>query len=78
MWSVRPKNRHRDEAVRTDSTREMAELPQTDGRAEEQAKRNLSRESAKFMVVGPPGCCGCVNSTSVRSGSRRKHQTELT
>jgi hypothetical protein len=71
MWSVRPKNRHKDEAVRPDSTREVAELrPQTHGRAEEQAKRDLSREAAKVMVVGPPGCSGCV-STSVSSGSRR-------
>jgi hypothetical protein len=73
MWSVRPKNRYKHEAVRPDSTREVAELrPQTHGRAEELAKRDLSREAAKVMVVGPPGCCGCV-SASVSSGSRRKH-----
>ena len=74
MWSVRrPKKHYKDEAVRPDSTREVAELrPQTHGRAEELAKRDLSREAAKVMVVGPPGCSGCV-STSVSSGSRRKH-----
>jgi hypothetical protein len=73
MWSVRPKNGYQDEEARPDSTREVAELrPQTHGRMEEQAKRDLSRAAAKVMVVGPPGCCGCV-STSVSSGSRRKH-----
>ena len=74
MWSVRPKNRDKDEAVRPDSTREVAELrPEVHGRAEEQAKHDLSRESAKVMIVGPPGCCGCVSSTSVSSRSRHKH-----
>jgi hypothetical protein len=74
MWRVRrPKNHYKDEAVRPDGTREVAELrAQTQGRAEGLAKGDVRREAAKVMVVGPPGCCGCV-SKPVSSGSRRKH-----
>ena len=73
MWGVRLKNRYKNEAVHPDKTREVAELRrQTHGRAKEPPERDLSREAAEVMVVGPPGCCGCV-STSVSSVSRRKH-----
>jgi hypothetical protein len=71
MWSVRrPKSRYSDEAMRLDSTREVAEVrAQARGRAAELAKREVSREVANVMVVGPPGCCGCVGK-SVSSSSR--------
>jgi hypothetical protein len=69
MWSVRrPKNRYKDEAVQVDSTRDVAGVrAETRGRAAEPA----NREAANIVVVGPPGCCGCV-STSVGASSRRK------
>jgi hypothetical protein len=55
-----------------DSTREAPEVgSQVLDRASELAKPDVSREAAKVMVVGPPGCCGCV-STAVSSRSRRK------
>ena len=71
MWNVRrPKNK--DEAVRPDSTRDVAAVrAQTHDGAAEPAKRDVSREAAGVVVVGPPGCCGCV-SKSATSSSRRK------
>jgi hypothetical protein len=73
MGSVRrPKNHSKDDAVRSDSTGEAAERrAQTHARAAELVERDVSREAAHVLVVGPPGCCGCV-SKSVPS-SRRKH-----
>jgi len=73
MWSVRQrKNRDKVGAVRRDSTREVADVrTQTPGLAAEPAKRDDSRVAASVMVVGPPGCCGCV-SESAGSRSRRK------
>jgi hypothetical protein len=65
MWSE-------DEKARPDSTRDAAEpRAQTHGRAADPAKGDVRREAAKVMVVGPPGCCGCVNQ-SVSTSSRRK------
>jgi hypothetical protein len=62
MWSVhRPKNRDKDEAVRPDSTRKVAEM----------RTQTLGRQAANVMIVGPPGCCGCVTKP-VSSSSRRK------
>jgi hypothetical protein len=59
---VRPKNRDTDQPVSPASTRKMAEV----------GAQALGREvAAKVIVVGPPGCCGCV-SKSVSSSSRRK------
>jgi hypothetical protein len=56
-----------------DSTREVPEVgSQVLDRAPEPAKPDVSRAAAKVMVVGPPGCCGCL-SESVSSRSRRKH-----
>jgi hypothetical protein len=71
MWSVRrPKNHDKDEAVRPDSTRELTESrADTHGRAAELAKHDVSPEAAQVMVVGPPGCCGCVGK-SASSSSR--------
>jgi hypothetical protein len=69
MWSVRrAKNRYTDETVRPDSTRKV-----TDVRAPTAgpAKRNVSREAGNVIVVGPPGCCGCVTK-SVSSASQAK------
>jgi hypothetical protein len=65
MWSGRrTKNRYADEAVRADSTREVR--APTAGRA-----KSVSREDGNVMVVGPPGCCGCVGNP-VKSKSRAK------
>ena len=74
MWSVRgPKNSDQEAAIRPESTREVPEVgSQVLDRAPELAKPDVSREAGNVMVVGPPGCCGCV-SESVGSRSRRKH-----
>lgn len=54
------------------STREVPQVgSQVLDRAPEVAKPDVSRAAAKVMVVGPPGCCGCV-SESYSSRSRRK------
>jgi hypothetical protein len=73
MWSVRRPENHDQEAVLSpDSTREVPEVgSQVLDRGPELAKPDVSRAAAKVMVVGPPGCCGCV-SVSVSSRSRRK------
>lgn len=72
MWSVhRPKNVHEDEAVRPGGSREAAHVHvQPSGRGAESAKR-AEPQAATAMVVGPPGCSGCV-SGFVGSRSRRK------
>jgi hypothetical protein len=55
-----------------DSPREVPEVgSQVLDRAPELTRPDVSRAAAKVMVVGPPGCCGCV-SESVSSRSRRK------
>jgi hypothetical protein len=55
-----------------DSTREVPWVgSQVLDRAPELAKPDVSQAAAKVMVVGPPGCCGCV-SESVSSRPRRK------
>jgi hypothetical protein len=54
------------------STREAPEVgSQVVDRTPERAKPDVGRAAANVMVVGPPGCCGCV-SESVSSRSRRK------
>jgi hypothetical protein len=55
-----------------DSTREVPEVgSQVLDHAAQLAKPDVSRAAAKVMVVGPPGCCGCV-SESASSRSPRK------
>jgi hypothetical protein len=55
-----------------DSTRQVPEVrSQVLDRAPEMAKHDVSRAAATVMVVGPPGCCGCV-SESISSPSRHK------
>jgi hypothetical protein len=50
---------------------EVAEVrEQGSGLTAEPPKRDVSREPTNVMVVGPPGCCGCV-SKPVGSSSRR-------
>ena len=45
-----------------DSTREVPQVgSQVLDRDPEPAKLDVSRAAAKVMVVGPPGCCGCVS-----------------
>ncbi len=56
----------------SDTTRDVPEVgSQVLDRAPELAKPVVSQAAAKVMVVGPPGCCGCV-SEFVSSRSRRK------
>ena len=48
------------------------EVPGVDSQVLDRAPELTKRlAAAKVMVVGPPGCCGCV-SESVGSTSRRK------
>ena len=55
-----------------DSTGDVPEVgSQVVDRALEPAKPDFSRTAARVMVVGPPGCCGCV-SEAVSSRSPRK------
>ena len=55
-----------------ESTREVPEAgSQVLDRVTELAEHDVNRAAAKIMVVGPPGCCGCVGET-VSSGSRRR------
>ncbi len=55
-----------------DGTRDVPEVgSQVLDRAPERSKPDVSRAAANVMVVGPPGCCGCV-SEAVSSRPRRK------
>ena len=77
MWSARrPKNHYKEDAVRSDSTFKAAERrAQTQTRAAELDERDVSREAAHVLVVGPPGCCGCVSKSvpSSRGVSTRQN-----
>ena len=62
MWSVDRLKKRNAEAVSPAGTHTVAEA----------GAQTLGREAAKVIVVGPPGCCGCVgNSAGPRSRRER-------
>ena len=64
MWTVhRPKKRDKDNAVRPESTLEVAEV------------RTLGREAANVMVVGPPAAVVASRSPAVQVRGVRPRQT---
>jgi DNA-binding GntR family transcriptional regulator len=64
MWRVlRQKRRYEVETLGPDGMREVSEVrAQTLGQAASTATENADPAKVNRLVVGPPGCCGCVSS----------------
>jgi hypothetical protein len=68
---LRSKDRNGVETVRRDTARDVTQnRAPKNGQATELETEDVSSEGTRIMVVGPPGCCGCV-SNSVRPRSQR-------